>query len=247
MIRTVFFLFLLLVPSVGYSQRVSDFKKSNYYDISLAVGKRQGAAAVSWSHLRGLGKKKKRFSIGYGARFTSYAGKNKDFITAPARLTSRQTGPQVLFSKTYDENLDTVRLSSSQVNLLNLVIHLRYDLFPKFALGFNIDAVGVGFGRRQNGELRSSIKPSGLDVKQSAKPTTFNLLLVSDNDIGNLNSELYGQYWITENLAVKGGLCFLFAEYTTANKLIFDNDRFRNKAGMALVGIVYNPFRNIKY
>jgi hypothetical protein len=101
----------------------------------------------------------------------------------------------------------------------------------------------VSFGARQRGRLQSSIKPSQLSIEQSAKPTTLNALLVSDNDIGSLNSELYLRYWINPTMALKAGFGFLFVEYTTDNKLIFGNDRFRNKVSLAVVGISYNPFR----
>ena len=224
----------------------SAFTEKNFYNLTLSIGKSEYAAALSWVHQKGLGNKKQRFSIGYGLRFTSYTGRNQDFITAPARLTSRQEGPQVLFSKTYPESLDTIRFASSQLNALNMMIHFEYSLVDNLGIGFNIDAAGFSFGRRQKGKLKSSIKPSALAEEQSAKPTPFNLLLVSDNDIGSLNSEMYFRYWIGDHVAIKAGFCFLFAEYTTDAKLIFDNDRFRNKAGMGMIGVTYNPFRKIK-
>jgi hypothetical protein len=242
LIRAFISLLLLTVvfsPVSGQSR----YRDNNFYESAIGIGKHQYTAALSWSHLHGLGKKK-RFRAGYGIRFTAYAGKNQSFITAPARLTSRQTGPQVLFSKTYNESLDTVRFPSAQINMINLVIHLEYALLRKAAVGFTIDAFGYSFGSRQNGRLHSSIKPSNLDVEQTARPTRYNVLLVSDNDIGSLNSELYIRYWVSKTIGLKAAFGFLFAEYTTDNKLIFDNDRFRNKVSLAVIGISYNPFRN---
>lgn len=239
LIRTLLTFLCFLVVTQAHSQA---YKANNFYDAAIGIGKRQYSVALGWSHLYSLGKKK-HFKVGYGVRFTKYFGNDQYFITAPARLTSRQTGPQVLFSKTYNESLDTVTFFNAQVNMLNLVIHLEHTITKRLDLGFNIDAVGFSFGKRQQGRLQSSIKPSDLSEEQSGKPTTLNALLVSDNDIGSLNSELYLKYWLNDKLALKGAFGFLFAEYTTDNKLIFDNDRFRNKVSLAVLGITYNPFR----
>jgi hypothetical protein len=192
--------------------------------------------------MTGLGNGKQLFHVGYGLRLTSYFGSGQNFITAPARLTSRQTGPQVLFSKTYTESLDTVTFSRAQINSVNLALFFRYNIRPRLNVEFNIDAVGFSFGPRQNGKLTSTLKPSTIDETQTAKPTSFNALLVSDNDIGSLNSEFLLRYWISDRIAIKGGFCFLFAEYRTENRLIFDNDRYRNKVSMAMLGVSYKPF-----
>ncbi len=74
-----------------------------------------------------------------------------------------------------------------------------------------------------------------------AKPTSLNALLVGDNDIGSLNSELYVLYHASERLSVKAGLSYLFTEYTTDKKYItgIDNDRYRNKSMGAAIGIQY--------
>lgn len=223
----------------------SYFKKNNYFDAALSAGNSQGSASLAWNHFHLIGKKGK-FKIGYGARFTTYAGKNKEYITAPAKITSRQTGPQVLFSETYEESLDTVTFSSPQVNMLNLTINLEYNIYKTFDLGFNIDAAGLSFGGTRDGTLHSSNRPASLASEQSAKPTPYNLLLISDNDIGSLNSELYARYWFNNKWGVKAGASFLFTEYKTNNKLLLDNDRFRNKSLMFIVGVTYCPFKSQK-
>lgn len=236
---------LLLLTSAANVAAQKHFKENNFYEFTGAVGKHQGSLALSWTHLTGIGRGKKSLKIGYGARLTSYFGKDKNFITAPARLTSRQTGPQVFFSKTYSESLDSVQFSSAQINALNITLNFEYAITARLEAGFNIDAIGFSFGRKQNGRLQSTLRPSTLSEQQSAKPTTLNVLLVSDNDIGSLNSEFMLRYWLKDKIAIKAGFCFLFAEYKTDNRLIFDNDRFRNKASMAFFGISYNPFKTL--
>ncbi len=226
----------------GYAQEFGKvtYKSANTFGYSMGIGSSEGAATIDWSHLHGLGKKNQRFKIGYGFRFTSYFGSNQNYTTAPALLTSKQEGPQVLFSETYDENIDTLTFSSVQVNCFNVSIHLQYSFTPKLELGFNIDAAGFSFGGKQTGTFVSSQQPS--NSVQKAKPTAFNLLLVSDNDIGSLNSEIFARYWLNKKWAVKAGAMFLFTEYTTENKLTFDNDRFRNKSLLLMIGTSFKPF-----
>lgn len=234
-------LIALITGTTAFTQ--SRFKQNNFYDATIAFGKQQGSLALTWSHINKLGKKGRKLGVGYGLRFTSYFGTNQNYITAPARLTSRQTGPQVIFSKTFNESLDTVTFSKSQINSLNIALFFDYKVAPRIEIGFNIDALGFSFGARQKGTFSSTLRSSSVSETQAAKPTSVNVLLVSDNDIGSLNSEFLVRYKLANNIAIKTGFCFLFAEYQTDRKLIFDNDRFRNKATMALIGITYNPFQ----
>ena len=77
---------------------------------------------------------------------------------------------------------------------------------------------------------------------ENAKPTSFNILLISDNDRGSLNSELYGKYYWNEKWGVKLAAQFLFTEYTTdteVQQFPEPNDRFRNKSLLIAAGISY--------
>jgi hypothetical protein len=217
------------------------YKYNNNFDLALSTSGNQSSGALSWVKFHSI-TKKKRFKIGYGIRFTSQVGKNLNYVTAPAIITSKQTGPQVLFSKIYTENIDTFFVAKSQNNSLNLSINLQYTIKGKFDIGFNIDAVGLSFGGKTSGKY-IAYQSNDNGMQQFASPTSYNLLLVSDNDIGMLNSELYFRYWFNQKWAVRAGASFLFTEYTTNNKLRLDNDRWRNKSLMGLVGITFSPFR----
>lgn len=217
------------------------YKYNNNFDIALATNGNQYSGALSWVKFHNI-MKKKRFKIGYGLRFTAQGGKNLHYVTAPASLTSKQTGPQVLFSKTYYENVDTVFVSKSQNNLINISINLQYTIKEKIDIGFNIDAIGFSFGGKTTGRY-IGYQSSDNGTIQTASPTMYNLLLVSDNDIGALNSELYVRYWFKPKWAIRAGASFLFTEYTTTNKLRLDNDRWRNKSLMGLISITFSPFR----
>lgn len=217
------------------------YKYNNNFDLALAGGSNQYSQALSWVKFHSF-TKKKRFKFGYGIRFTAQEGKNLYYTTAPAILTSKQTGPQVLFSEIFYENVDSLFISKSQNNSLNLSINLQYTIKEKFDIGFNIDAVGFSFGNKVIGKYYE-YNSAGVSEFQTAKPTSYNALLVSDNDIGALNSEFYFRYWLKPKWAVRAGASFLFTEYTTENELRLENNRWRNKSFMGMVGITFSPFR----
>lgn len=219
----------------------SDIKNNHNFDLAIAVGGRQFTVSPSWAHLHGIGQKGK-FKIGYGVRFNSVFGSNQNFVTAPAKLTSGKTGLGVLFSENIPANFDTLTLVKSQVNSLNAFINLQYSFTSKFELGFNIDVIGYSFGGQQGGTFSSN----GVNSAATAKPTGFNLLLTSDNDLGSLNSELYARYWLSEKWAIKGGFTFIFSEYTTTRELqTFPeaNDRFRYKNLQGMLSVTFAPFK----
>jgi hypothetical protein len=233
--KKIFLLLLILVATFGSRAQFSYPKKQSYADLALSAGGGFSGAA-SYNTLYGLGKSK-RFKIGWGLRLTSFVGKNLEYYTAPARLTSGEIGPQIIFKDNILSNIDTLQLGSSQTNALNLSINLEYS-FKKLALGFNIDALGLTFGGAQSGRfIAASTRSSLHNSTQSSKPTTLNALLISDNDLGSLNSEIYGRYWLNDRIGLRAGASFQFTEYTTDRKLTFENDRFRNKILMPFVAV----------
>ncbi len=230
------FLFVALLSGSAFAQYEGP-RRQKYVDVALAAGK-GGSLALSYQNLYGG-----RFKIGWGIRYTGFAGKTTNFITAPAQLTSGKTDPSVLFSETIESNLDTLTLNKVQTNALNAVINLQFAFSKRFEVGFNIDAIGFSFGGQQTGRFHSASQSKALDNSvQTAKPTSFNLLLISDNDRGNLNSELYARYWLGDRVALRAGLSFNFVEYTTDRKLTFDNDRFRYKSLLPMVAVSFSPF-----
>lgn len=229
------FLFSLALLMVGGSVRSQPTESTqNSIDLGLAFGKSQGAFSAAFTHDWLVGKKKK-FMIGLGGRFTSYIAQNQYYETAPAELTSGSTGPGVIFEETITANIDTFLISNPAVFAINALIDLGYQFSENFSVGFNIDAVGFSFG----GEKQGNYINGSQGQMSSAKPTTFNALLVSDNDLGSLNSELYAKYRISDRWSARAGLQFLFTEYTTSTEvqqLPEPNDRFRNKSLMFMIG-----------
>ena len=241
LISTLILVFLLFATSL-FAQSTS-FDDGNNYRLSVNVGASSFSSAFAWSHTYPIGKKN-RFKLGYGIRMSNFFGADLDFRTSPAKYTSGKSSIAALFANDIPVNIDTVRISSAQVNSINLGIYLNY-LLPTFKnkleLGVNIDAIGFSLGNEQSGIY------NGQNV--SAKPTGFNLLLISDSDLGSLNSEWYVSYWVSKKVAVQFGYTFIFSEYTTDTKIqqipnsIDKNDRFRHKAGQIMLGLKFSPFK----
>jgi hypothetical protein len=228
-------LLLSLAATIAYTQ--SRTSKDQLAEVGFAVAKKQGTFTATYFYNWNLGKKKKA-TVGLGARATAYFGRNQYYITAPANLTSGSTGPGVLFKENINANIDTFRVQSPQVNSVNLVINLGYHFSEKVFVGFSIDAIGYSFGSRVSGTYISGSS----HIQERAKVTPFNALLISDNDRGSLNSELYARYNINGRIYLKAGVQFLFTEYTTKTDiqaLPEPNDRFRRKSLLAGFGITW--------
>lgn len=214
----------------------------NFVELTGGIGSSQASGALAYVYNWKYGKHK-RLELGLGAKFTSYFGSNLYFRTAPAKLTSGKTDPTVLFSNDIDQNIDSVLFPKAQTNFLNLNLNIGYNLSKKFYVGFTIDAIGFSFGKKQSGIYYGNNFATGVAV--TAKPTPFNVLLISDNDRGSLNSELFVKYKWNDSWGVKLGFQFLFAEYTTDTEVQTTpggdkNDRFRKKMSGVGIGVTYN-------
>ena len=236
-----FLCYLLLSINVSAQQKKIR-AVDNFAEFTAGIGSSQGTGSLAYVYNWKVGKRKK-FELGLGVRFTSYFGSNLYFTTAPAKLTSGKTDPTVLFSDDIKENIDSVLFPKAQINSLNISLNFGYNFSKKFSAGLTIDAIGYSFGKKQNGFYYGNNFATAVPV--SAKPTAFNLLLISDNDKGTLNSELFARYKWNDSWGVKLGLQFLFAEYTTDTKVQTTpggdkNDRFRKKMTGVAIGVTYN-------
>ncbi len=237
-------IFILFSGQIVWSQeakaKADDSKIHAFAELTGGIGNNQGSVALAYIHNFKVGKKQK-WELGLGLRFTSYFGSNQNFRTAPAKLTSGKTGPGVFFAEDVEENIDTLFFNKAQVNALNLSFNFGYQLTPKLNLGFNIDAIGFSFGAE-----KTATYLDGPNLNPPAgKPTGFNLLLVSDNDLGSLNSEFFASYALNPKWSVKAGYQFLFTEYKTNREVQTTpdgqkNDRFRNKVNALALGFIYN-------
>lgn len=203
----------------------------------IGAGRYRGSFSASYEHNWSFGKNR-RLEIGLGGRFTTFLAANLDYITAPAKLTTESTSPLIIFQENIEANLDTILIKSPQVNSLNGFINIDYKISRNFTVGFSIDAIGFSFGS----DTRVNFMTGNTGKNTDAHVTPFNVLLVSDNDKGSLNSDLYLRYSIGEKWCVRIGAQFLFTEYTTDEKVQQfpeENDRFRNKSLLGSVGVSF--------
>jgi len=218
--KSIIISFFLLFSINSFSQ---DAGSVNYASLTGAIGNNQGSVSVDYFYLWKVGKAKK-IEVGLGGRFTSYFGSSQYYSSAPASLAADES------------KSDSLLLQTAQVNALNLALNIGYSVSNKFGLGFNIDAIGFSFGGKQSG---SYINGNQGQVT-SAMPTSFNILLIGNNDQGSLNSEFYVRYFIKEKLAIKLAYQYLFTEYTTETEIQQipeANDRFRNKSSLISLGL----------
>ena len=241
--KIIFATFLfVLVSGIAIAKKKKPGAVDNFVDVTAGIGSSQFTGALAYVYNWKVGKRK-RWELGLGARFTSYFGSNLYFRTAPAKLTSGKTDPTVLFTEDIDANIDSVLFPKAQMNSLNLSLNFGYNFSKKFSAGLTIDAIGFSFGKKQSGVYYGNNFATGVPV--TAKPTGFNVLLISDNDKGSLNSELFARYKWNDSWGVKLGLQFFFAEYTTNTEVQTTpggdkNDRFRKKMAGVGIGVTYN-------
>jgi hypothetical protein len=211
---------------------LSHFAIAQHIDFAVAA-KKEFAPSVSYQKTYGIGSKKK-FQLGWGVRVNGYFSGEKEYLTAPAKLTSGKQSISAFFTEYNPAKIDTLDLEKSALVSVNALVILQYS-FKKSSIGFNIDALGFTLGGKQSGQFRAAESATLNNSTQTASPTPFNLLLISDSDRGSLNSELYFKQTLKNENALRLGLSFQFMEYTTKQVLTFENDRFRHKSLMPFV------------
>lgn len=216
-------LWCLVSSSFGQEEKTSK-RLSHLTDLSLRLGKGQSGMQMAYWAKFALGKAGK-FSISPGFRISGHWIRNTDFTTAPAHLASK------------NELVDTFQVDNSHLVAFNLAVDFRYQVAKKWAVGFNIDLAGFSFGKEVSGKINSTYGT----FSPLAKPTSGNLLLVDNRDVGTLYSEFYLQYDLSKKLSVRSGLCHVFTEYTTDQKYIpgINNNRFRSKHNGLILGLMY--------
>jgi hypothetical protein len=178
-----------------------------------------------------------KFWFGLGIRGTSQWNSDQGYKTAPALLTTGQEGPQVIFLSDKKDNIDDLRLQTSQVTSINAMVQFLYQWSDTWGFGTNIDVMGGSFGKKQKARYSPKKDDGSYPDEVSARPTPFNLLLVSENDRGSLNSEFYAVRNLGSGWGLKLAANFSFTEYTTKTKLRKNNDRFRRKTLLPSIGL----------
>lgn len=235
------FYLLLLVSTV--SAQDARRERTRQADLMLGFGSGQTNLSVSYQAGWKFGEKK-RLVMGVGLRSNAFFANEKYFETAPARLVKGEAGPGAFFNKKIPENMDSVFFPKANVYAINFLIHIGYSFTQKLTAGFNIDVIGASFGSSQNGLYINGDGPApNAPFPVTGSPSSFNLLLVGENDLGSLNSEFFITYALNDKMAIKGGIQHIFMEYTTATEIQQSpepNDRFRITPTVLCVGFVYS-------
>jgi len=100
-----------LVYLTGNGQHVQRYRDNIYFD--------RFATALSANHLGPAMKKIPRLELGYGLRFTTFVSANQYYTTAPSKYTSPIQNPGTLFSRTLEENIDTIATATSVTHSFN--------------------------------------------------------------------------------------------------------------------------------
>lgn len=209
-------------------------QKKSAIDLSIASNfDNTTAEALSWKNLYPIAIKK-HFYLGFGIRATSAQINHQKFVTAPAKVSEGN-----FFKKQNELKLDSFFVPSSSSFAINTTIYMGYQVGKKGFFEFNIDFAGLSFGKKVTGTFES-YSQGNPPSQQSAKVTPYNLLLTGDYDIGTLNSEFSFSYQLSDKVSIRPGISFIFVEYTTNNKLAFNNDRFRKKSFLPMLGVTYN-------
>lgn len=211
--------------------RYSTPKQTNL-DFVLAAGQ-GGSLGLSYTKLFAK-TKNNSLKIGYGYRLTSFFSGEKNYLTAPAKLTTGKNSPLAMFAPIIENSIDTIRVNQSSVIYLNAKFALQYSI-RRIDVGFDIDVMGLSFGNTQKAQFRIQTI--------NTKPRLTNFLLIGDNDRGSINSEFYVRYWLNLRTAIRAGLSYQFIEYNSENPLDNNNDRFRAKIMMPFFALTFSPYK----
>lgn len=206
--------------------------------LNTAAGKNEQQLSLDVSRYWQYGSSK--LWLGLGVRGTSQWSADQNYKTAPALLTTGQEGPQVIFLSDKKNNIDDLRLQNTQVTSINAVVQILYQWSEDWGIGTNIDVIGGSFGKKQKGRFTPKQDDGTYPDEVSARPTPFNLLLISENDRGSLNSEFYVHRNLGQGWGLKFAANFAFTEYTTTQRLRNNNDRFRRKSLLPSLGLTKN-------
>jgi hypothetical protein len=219
---------IILIPINSYAL--------DQFSVNTAAGSREQQLSVDAARLWQISDSS--VYLGLGIRGTSQWAAGQTFKTAPANQTTGSEGPQVIFKEDIEDNIDDLTLSNSQVTSINLAFYLLYQFSDSWSVGTNIDVIGGSFGATKAAKYNPKSNDEDYPDTVSARPSPFNLLLISDNDIGSLNSEFFVKKKLKDGWSLKFGANFAFTEYTTTQKLRNNNDRFRHKSLLPTIGFI---------
>lgn len=183
----------------------------------------------------------KKWFLGIGIHATLSMLSQQQYTTAATRVIKNSTNWFAFTFPDIEEKVDTLIMNQSFILTGNLYVALQYRFNTHHEVGVHIDLAGASFGIPASAQLISSKLP-GMKAEQSAMPSLFNYTLLSSNNHGSLYYALIYRYWFNDRLGVNASVNYVYTEFRTDSKILYDNSRFRNKGYCFMLGISYAPF-----
>lgn len=197
-------------------------------------------ASSSYIKYKNIGLEK-RWYYGIGVHATLSFLSQKQYTTAPTNVLKKSKNWFAVTFSDIEERVDTLVINQSFNLFGNLYFALQYRFNAKHELGLQLDLIGASFGLPSSATLISSELPSK-SASQTALPTLLNYTLISSNNHGSLLYALNYRYWFNDRLGVNASVNYVYTEYRSADRLVFDNGRYRNKSFCFMLGVSYAPF-----
>ncbi|MFD2932982.1 hypothetical protein [Spirosoma flavum] len=249
---------LTLLSLHSLAQSPVSARLSSGYDVGMAYSKNNYNPSATYYQLINIGERK-IVSLGWTARLGAFYGDNLNYYTAPARLTRGKSGFNALSGPLVTDNIDTIRYDYVTMTSFNVGFRAQIKL-GLVELGVSADLLGLTFGKSRMGRYKSSTGQfavrsvtgadsttayfQGANTFQKSRPGFLNVRLLGDNDIGTLSTEVYARAHIAQRFSVKLGYQWLTTEMTVTNRdVIADNNRFRNRVGMAYLAVTFPVFQ----
>lgn len=196
-------------------------KVSQVFSLGGAFGSGQFIPSIGFGEQLSFGKNY-QLALGSGIRATIFSAEGNTFTGLKSPYLSTTITPLVR------ENMF----------ILNVPISAEYQ-GDKIVAGFNIDLIGLTFGRSKDSLSINNYR--GTTENLSVKPTQFNFALGS---AGNTNSEVYVGFRIREEITIKAGVSFLFTKLnlrSTTDEQIKKIGNFGNSMNaIPFINLVFN-------
>ncbi len=243
----------LLGAVSSFAQSPVSARLSSGYDLGMAYSTDRYNPSFQYYQLLNIGSRK-LISLGWNFRVGAFYGDNINYYTAPARLTRGKSGFGALGAPLIEDNIDRVRFDYATMTSANIGIRGQINL-GRVEIGATADLVGLTLGRTRIGRVSSangryrvdSVTTrafTGVYAEQSARPTRLNAQLLGDNAMGTLSTEVYARVRISQRVGIKVGYQWLTSEMRLSNRdVVADNDRYRNRSGMAYLAVTLPIFQ----
>lgn len=206
-------LLLLLLASPLAAQSLTDVNRA----VDVAFGNGGGATTLS-AGLTKIGKLGK-LRAGLGLRGTLEVG----------TLNLTPQGAKNVPASV----IDTLRISVAPI-ALNVAAHLGYLVTDRLMAGFNIDLLGYSIGGLRSGVYTENAASAAEPT--NARAASINVFQGGSKDRGNLNSQFFLMWALSDRHALKAGLSHQRVEYKTEREMASNTNRFQTFSNLVFIG-----------